>query len=192
MAARSAEEGADALGESKLTLASESEPFSRASDESSSTSSGPPVVLYRRPTMWSMLRTVAINLLLPFVNGMMLGFGELFAHEAAFRLGWSGTKVSRRLGEDGDGAEGDAIADGAPYRRSFPLPGEEPIPWARGSRWASAEREPKTNDEGRLEEGTTRSWRKPTRTSSVSTGGFDWRLLAQGKQICMHACIIGE
>jgi hypothetical protein len=24
----------------------------------------------------------------------MLGFGELFAHEAAFRLGWGGTKVS--------------------------------------------------------------------------------------------------
>ena len=23
----------------------------------------------------------------------MLGFGELFAHEIAFRLGWSGTKV---------------------------------------------------------------------------------------------------
>jgi len=23
----------------------------------------------------------------------MLGFGELFAHEAAFRLGWGGTKV---------------------------------------------------------------------------------------------------
>jgi hypothetical protein len=23
----------------------------------------------------------------------MLGFGELFAHEAAFRLGWGGTRV---------------------------------------------------------------------------------------------------
>jgi hypothetical protein len=30
---------------------------------------------------------------LPFINGLMLGFGELFAHEAAFRLGWGGTKV---------------------------------------------------------------------------------------------------
>jgi hypothetical protein len=28
----------------------------------------------------------------------MLGFGELFAHEAAFRLGWGGTKVSFILG----------------------------------------------------------------------------------------------
>ena len=27
----------------------------------------------------------------------MLGFGELFAHEAAFRLGWSGTKVRTLL-----------------------------------------------------------------------------------------------
>jgi hypothetical protein len=25
----------------------------------------------------------------------MLGFGELFAHEAAFRLGWGGTKVRK-------------------------------------------------------------------------------------------------
>jgi len=31
--------------------------------------------------------------LLPFVNGLMLGFGELVANEAAFRLGWGGTKV---------------------------------------------------------------------------------------------------
>ncbi|SZF00016.1 unnamed protein product [Blumeria hordei] len=55
-----------------------------------------------KPTIWSLLRGAAINLLLPFVNGLMLGFGELFAHEAAFRLGWGGTKVfpagrSRRL-----------------------------------------------------------------------------------------------
>lgn len=27
----------------------------------------------------------------------MLGFGELFAHEAAFRLGWGGTKVGRHI-----------------------------------------------------------------------------------------------
>ncbi|EPQ63116.1 Bgt-2688 [Blumeria graminis f. sp. tritici] len=46
-----------------------------------------------KPTIWYLLRGAAINLLLPFVNGLMLGFGELFAHEAAFRLGWGGTKV---------------------------------------------------------------------------------------------------
>ena len=51
------------------------------------------MILYSPPTVWGLLRGAAINLLLPFVNGLMLGFGELFAHEAAFRLGWSGTKV---------------------------------------------------------------------------------------------------
>jgi hypothetical protein len=34
---------------------------------------------------------------LPFVNGLMLGFGELFAHEAAWRMGWGGTKVCIHL-----------------------------------------------------------------------------------------------
>lgn len=51
------------------------------------------MILYSPPTVWGLLRGAAINILLPFVNGLMLGFGELFAHEAAFRLGWSGTKV---------------------------------------------------------------------------------------------------
>jgi hypothetical protein len=51
------------------------------------------MILYSPPTIWSIFRGAAINLILPFVNGLMLGFGELFAHEAAFRLGWSKTKV---------------------------------------------------------------------------------------------------
>ena len=51
------------------------------------------MILYSPPTFWGLLRGAAINLLLPFINGLMLGFGELLAHEAAFRLGWSGTKV---------------------------------------------------------------------------------------------------
>lgn len=51
------------------------------------------MILYSPPTFWSILRGAGINLLLPFVNGLMLGFGELFAHEAAFRLGWGKTKV---------------------------------------------------------------------------------------------------
>lgn len=51
------------------------------------------MILYQPPTIFSILRGAAINLILPFVNGLMLGFGELFAHEAAFRLGWSNTKV---------------------------------------------------------------------------------------------------
>ena len=52
------------------------------------------MILYSPPTIWGLIRGAAINLLLPFVNGLMLGFGELFAHEAAFRLGWGGTKVT--------------------------------------------------------------------------------------------------
>lgn len=51
------------------------------------------MILYSPPTLWGLVRGAAINLLLPFINGLMLGFGELLAHEAAFRLGWSGTKV---------------------------------------------------------------------------------------------------
>lgn len=57
-----------------------------------STSSSP-LILYKPPTLWGLLRGAVINLFLPFVNGLMLGFGELVANEAAFRLGWSGTKV---------------------------------------------------------------------------------------------------
>lgn len=56
-------------------------------------SSDSPLVLYRPPTLVGLLRTAAINLVLPFINGLMLGFGELFAHEIAFRLGWGGTRV---------------------------------------------------------------------------------------------------
>jgi YidC/Oxa1 family membrane protein insertase len=73
---------------------SDSEQYSPGEELSTSpASSGSPVILYKPPTLWSLMRGAAINLLLPFINGMMLGFGELFAHEAAFRLGWGGTKV---------------------------------------------------------------------------------------------------
>ena len=83
------------MAESGVTMPSDSEHYSGAEDVSASpeSSSSPPLVLYRPPTIWGLLRGAAINLLLPFINGMMLGFGELFAHEAAFRLGWSGTRV---------------------------------------------------------------------------------------------------
>lgn len=80
------------LYESGLTVPSDSENYSANNELSSSTSSSP-LILYQPPSFWSLLRGAAINLVLPFVNGLMLGFGELFAHEAAFRLGWSNTKV---------------------------------------------------------------------------------------------------
>lgn len=87
------------LYESGLTVHSDSENYSANHDisGSQSSSSSSPLILYKPPTIWSILRGAAINLVLPFVNGLMLGFGELFAHEAAYRLGWSGTKVRVHL-----------------------------------------------------------------------------------------------
>ncbi|PQE21780.1 inner membrane oxaA protein [Rutstroemia sp. NJR-2017a BBW] len=85
------------LTESGLTIPSDSEQYSRQDDDVSpsppSSSNSPQMILYKPPTFWGILRGAAINLFLPFVNGLMLGFGELFAHEAAFRLGWSNTKI---------------------------------------------------------------------------------------------------
>ncbi|KAL2176490.1 60Kd inner membrane protein-domain-containing protein [Thermothelomyces heterothallicus CBS 202.75] len=84
------------MAESGVTIRSDSEQYSRHEEQSvsppSSSSPSPAVILYQPPTIWSIIRGAAINLLLPFINGMMLGFGELFAHEAAFRLGWSNTR----------------------------------------------------------------------------------------------------
>ena len=91
------------LSESQTTFPSDSENYdanhsnqdSSSDDQQPSSSSSPsPLILYSPPTIWSILRGAAINILLPFVNGLMLGFGELFAHEAAYRLGWANTKVS--------------------------------------------------------------------------------------------------
>lgn len=87
------------LYESTMTVPSDSENYSANHEMSSSThsASSSPVILYKPPSVWGLLRGAAINLFLPFVNGLMLGFGELFAHEAAFRLGWSNTKVCGKL-----------------------------------------------------------------------------------------------
>lgn len=82
------------LAASDVTIRSDSENYSALNDRSSPPSSATsPLILYSPPTIWGLLRGTAINLFLPFINGLMLGFGELLAHEAAFRLGWSGTKV---------------------------------------------------------------------------------------------------
>lgn len=83
------------LYDSTMTVPSDSENYSANNEMSSSppSTSSSPMILYQPPTLWGILRGAAINLFLPFVNGLMLGFGELFAHEAAFRLGWSNTKV---------------------------------------------------------------------------------------------------
>jgi len=81
------------LAESGVTIHSDSEHYSAGEDSSPRSSGSPAIVLYQPPTVWSLLRGTAINLLLPFINGMMLGWGELFAHEAAFRLGWGNTRI---------------------------------------------------------------------------------------------------
>jgi hypothetical protein len=88
-------EGHRDLTESSFTIRTDSENYEASNEQSPSPaiSSGSPMILYSPPTIWGLLRGAAINVLLPFINGLMLGFGELFAHEAAFRLGWSGTKV---------------------------------------------------------------------------------------------------
>ena len=86
------------LTRSTATFPSDSENYDTSNNDispSPPSSDRAPVILYQPPTFWSLLRGAAINLLLPFVNGMMLGFGELLAHEASFRLGWSTTKVRR-------------------------------------------------------------------------------------------------
>ncbi|KAJ5462981.1 hypothetical protein N7475_007925 [Penicillium sp. IBT 31633x] len=83
------------LYDSAMTVPSDSENYSANHEMSSSvpSSTSSPMILYKPPSVWGLLRGAAINLFLPFVNGLMLGFGELFAHEAAFRLGWTNTKI---------------------------------------------------------------------------------------------------
>ncbi|OCK82190.1 TOM13-domain-containing protein [Lepidopterella palustris CBS 459.81] len=89
-------QGRQNLSDSSMTIPSDSENYDANHELSSSppSSSSSPLILYSPPTIWSLVRGAAINLLLPFINGLMLGFGELFAHEVAFRFGWSGTKFS--------------------------------------------------------------------------------------------------
>ncbi|ORY77378.1 outer membrane protein TOM13-domain-containing protein, partial [Protomyces lactucae-debilis] len=60
------------------------------SSDDTSTDDHPLVSLYKRPTPLGLLRSFLINAALPFINGVFLGFGEIFAHELAFMLGWRG------------------------------------------------------------------------------------------------------
>ncbi|KAG0207317.1 Mitochondrial inner membrane protein oxa1 [Mortierella sp. NVP41] len=45
--------------------------------------------LISRETIISLCKGTAINFFLPFVNGVFLGFGEICAHELAYRWGWT-------------------------------------------------------------------------------------------------------
>ncbi|CAG8899813.1 unnamed protein product [Penicillium egyptiacum] len=99
MASNAASSSPAELYDSAMTVPSDSENYSANHEMSPSAPSTESslMMLYKPPSVWGLLRGAAINLFLPFVNGLMLGFGELFAHEAAFRLGWSNTKVCGML-----------------------------------------------------------------------------------------------
>ena len=127
------------------TLPSDSENYASSSPDASAPSppsetSSSPLILYKPPTLWGLLRGAAINLLLPFVNGLMLGFGELVANEAAYRLGWSGTKVCynffRRFGwMDGwDGKDGRGVYGKEQANRKTDFP--DAPSRRRETRWA--------------------------------------------------------
>jgi len=45
--------------------------------------------LISRETILTICKATAINFLLPFVNGVFLGFGEICAHELTYRWGWT-------------------------------------------------------------------------------------------------------
>ncbi|ODV96916.1 hypothetical protein PACTADRAFT_48706 [Pachysolen tannophilus NRRL Y-2460] len=44
-------------------------------------------------SVFKFITSCSINLILPFINGMMLGFGEILAHEIGFKYGWLGARV---------------------------------------------------------------------------------------------------
>ncbi|TID14850.1 hypothetical protein CANINC_004521 [Pichia inconspicua] len=56
-------------------------------DETDNNNSGKEITLVETTSPWSFLVRCGINLVLPFINGMMMGFGEIFAHELCFRSG---------------------------------------------------------------------------------------------------------
>ncbi|KAL1915640.1 uncharacterized protein VTP21DRAFT_6399 [Calcarisporiella thermophila] len=51
------------------------------------------VPFYRHPSLLRVLRAVGINFFLPFLNGVMLGLGEIFANEIMFSFGWFGARI---------------------------------------------------------------------------------------------------
>src|ERR1043165_9268988 len=50
------------------------------------------VPFYRHPKFISFLQIFTVNFVFPFINGVMLGFGEICANELAFRMGWFGVR----------------------------------------------------------------------------------------------------
>ena len=59
--------------------------------DASTTSQSESLVVIKPSTHTKLIqfaRSCVIDLLLPFINGLMLGFGELVAHEVAWRYNW--------------------------------------------------------------------------------------------------------
>lgn len=44
--------------------------------------------------IWEIVKKGAINLVLPFINGLMLGFGEILAHEIGYKYNWRGAQIT--------------------------------------------------------------------------------------------------
>ncbi|CAI5755825.1 unnamed protein product [Candida verbasci] len=68
--------------------------------------------------IWSIIKKSAINLILPFINGMMLGFGEILAHELCFHYNWRGARVEpvkrleqRKIKQESSKIESDAFGE---------------------------------------------------------------------------------
>jgi hypothetical protein len=56
--------------------------------------------LSTRSRLKALASSLAVNLLLPFVNGVMLGFGEIFAKNFVLQwLGWGSTAANVGLGQ---------------------------------------------------------------------------------------------
>ncbi|KAI9486980.1 MAG: outer membrane protein TOM13-domain-containing protein [Benjaminiella poitrasii] len=56
---------------------------------------------YHHPILLWALKSTAINFILPFFNGVMLGFGEILANELIFKYGWFGSSSRIQLGING-------------------------------------------------------------------------------------------
>ncbi|KAK9493528.1 outer membrane protein TOM13-domain-containing protein [Lipomyces doorenjongii] len=76
---------------------SEEASFSSSSSASTSSEASQPIpqgsLWKRASTYMSILRFSAINLLFPFINGMMLGIGEILANEIGIRWGFIGAEL---------------------------------------------------------------------------------------------------
>lgn len=126
------------LTESGITIPSDSENYDANHELSPSppSSSSSPLILYKPPTFWGLVRGAAINLLLPFVNGLMLGFGELVANEVAFRFGWSGTKVRIGWALSWPWVDHARVFHTNPLSRYFPPTDLVPVAWVLAWRCA--------------------------------------------------------